>query len=566
MSNVDKAGGDNRAGRILRASAAVMLAHCILKIVSPLQYIFIFHVCDEVTRDLFVFAFEGVLGMLFLIGEESLGPAFLPVFMERLDKEDETSAWRFANTVLILQFLLIAGAVGLVCAMPERVVRLLTDWDQLPAADAVRYRELAPEYAKYLVLGLFGMSLGSTTYVMLNGYKRFFLAAFGDAALKLGIVVVLAASWAWGVNVNAREGVWVFAGGVWLGSALKLGSHLLGLRDKLGRFRAGFAWRGPALRKFALLLAPLLLGILLAKVRDIYINIDSLSALGKGVMSAANGGRKIYQTFAYVVPYAISIAMLPFLCEMVDRDEKERMGKLVTEASRLLVLLLAPLAALLVALSLPLARLLFQHGQCDYESCINAAVSNACVSLMLPFMALENIFMQVFFANRRTIFVTVIGLFFSLLGIAITYVCLGRLHMRGAEAVAAAALSFTVSRCLKTLTLGLYMRHFIPVFPPRATLAFLLRAALVAAGAGLCAWWLRYGYELAVAVPRVPPQGKGFVYLALRLAPELALAGLGGAAAGLGLAAALCRSELSLVKHWTLEKLRRRGLFGAGGK
>ena len=26
-----------------------------------------------------------------------------------------------------------------------------------------------------------GLALGSTTYVLLNGYKRFFLAAFGDA-------------------------------------------------------------------------------------------------------------------------------------------------------------------------------------------------------------------------------------------------------------------------------------------------------------------------------------------------------------------------------------------------
>jgi hypothetical protein len=32
-----------------------------------------------------------------------------------------------------------------------------------------------------------GLSLGSTTYVLLNGYKRFFLAAFGDAVWKFAV-------------------------------------------------------------------------------------------------------------------------------------------------------------------------------------------------------------------------------------------------------------------------------------------------------------------------------------------------------------------------------------------
>ena len=58
---------------------------------------------------------------------------------------------------------------------PDRVIGLLTAWDATGAASKV---SLARTALVWLAPALIGLSLGSTTYMLLNGYKRFFLAAF----------------------------------------------------------------------------------------------------------------------------------------------------------------------------------------------------------------------------------------------------------------------------------------------------------------------------------------------------------------------------------------------------
>ncbi len=545
-------GGERRSmsSRILRASFAVMLAHIILKLLSPIQYALIGHFCNDVTRDLFVFGFE-VLGMLFLVGEESLGPAFLPVFLERKHEDGEEAAWRFANTILTAQCVLIGAAVALVVAMPVRLVESLTTWGA-EGRNPV-YMALAPEYARYMVLALFGMSLGSTTYMLLNAYKRFFLAAFGDAVLKLGLVGALATGWALHMDINGGEALWVFTFGLVIGSVLKLGAHLVGLRGKLRFFRFRLDLHNPGLRKFLILVAPLLLGIVFAKIRDTYNNIVVLSYLSEGLLSASAFGRKIYQTLGFLVPYAVSIAMLPFLCEMVDRHQREELGATVTRSARLILLVFAPAAALVAALSLPITRVAFQGGQYTFGDCVNASVANACYSVVLPFAALETIFMQTFFANRRMISVTVIGLLFSGLSMAISWFFVVHLGYRETIAVAAVALAFTVSRVFKTVTLGAYMRRFAPVFPFRETAAYLLRLFIVSGAVGLVAWGARAMYERHVPIPT--EGGRWVIFRTV--GPELLTAGLAGTLVGLGLIYLLCREELFAIRDWTLARFHR---------
>ncbi len=528
-----------------------MIAHLSLKFVSIIQYQLVGQFCDDITRDLFIFAYEGVLGMLFLVGEESLGPAFLPVFMERMDKEGEESAWGFANTILVVQTVIIMLVVGLVAWQPQIVVGIVTKWRKTGVDP--EYMRMAPRYARYMVLGLFGMSLGSTTYMLLNGYKRFFLAAFGDAMLKLGIVIGLAVAWAWHAEIKGENALITFTLGVVLGSMFKLGTHLIGLRDKLRCLRLRCSWSNPGLRKFVLLIAPLLFGILFAKVRDIYVNIRMLSDLDPGLLSATAFGRKIFESIRYLLPYAVSIAMLPFFCEMVDQNKRDDLARLVTKSSRLILFMCMPVAALLAALSLPLARVLFQGGHYDFGDCLGASTANACYSLVLPFAALEAVFMQVFFANRRMISVVVIGLVFSSISILISYIGIDRMGFSGTAAVATVALAFTVSRTLKTICLGVLMRRFVPAFPLRETAGFIIRLLLVTIATGFGAWLVRIYYEHLVDIPM---EG-GRMAILPKVGPQLLISGLAGGIVCVGLMYLVCREELLLVADWVMARLRR---------
>jgi len=539
-----------QGSRILRAGALIALAHICLKFVSPLQYMLIGHLADEVTRDLFIFGFEGVLLMLFFVGEESLGPALLPVFMQEREDGGEKRAWQFANSILTAQFVLITLAVVVVAAFPHWLANL-TAWNE-PGRDP-RYMQLAPLYARYMVLGLFGLSLGSTTYMLLNGYKRFFLAAFGDAAVKIGLVMALSVAWLLHYRLDGQTAVLVFAVGCFFGSVLKLGTHLIGLRDKLTLIRPQLNWRSPACRQFMLLVAPLLAGIMFAKVRDIYNNILVLSVLPAGVMSATAFGRKIYESIRFLGPYSVSVAMLPFFCEMVARRQREQLGQMITHSSRLIVLMCMPLAALIVALSLPIARVLFQSGNYDYQACLQAAVANAGYTLVLPFAALECVFMQMFFADRRMLLVTSLGILFSFFSMLCSYIFVIHLGWRGLPAIAAVSLAFTLSRICKVAVLALLLRRQLPCFPAAATLAFLARIIVVSVAAGVGAWVMRLGYSQIVHVA----DDANRLTILLRVGPELVLGTLGGATVALLMLWWLCRAEMLELWQWFWARLQR---------
>ncbi len=546
------AGGGRHAGRhIIRAGILIMVAHGCMKLVSPVQYMLVGQLCDEVTRDLFVFGYEGLLLMLFFIGEEALGPAFLPVFMNEKEKENgEKKAWDFGNTILTIQFILITLVVGTVAIVPESVVKLLTAWEESDKAPV--YMEMAPVYARYMVLGLFGLSLGSTTYMLLNAYKRFFLAALGDALFKGGIVVALALAWALNFQVDGKQAVVVFVVGAVLGSLLKLGSHLAGLGRKVKFFRPRCNWRNPALRKFGLLVAPLIAGILFAKLRDTYNNILVLSVLEEGVMSATAFGRKIYQTLSFLGPYAVSIAMLPFFCEMVTRKEKDRLGAMVTTGSRLTLLMCSPLAIVFVALSLPVTQVLFQGGHYGFDSAVQAATANACYTLVLPFAALECIFMQTYFADRRMLLVTVIGIIFSALTIGISYLFVVHLGWRGLWAVAAVSLGFTLSKIAKVVTLGGVLKRFVPCFPPKETAVFGAKVLVVTLLTGMVAYGTYLAYIQVVPVPEVAER----LVVLRKVAPSLVISGVAAAAVCAGSAFLLCRDDVGLIVEWGRAKLR----------
>jgi murein biosynthesis integral membrane protein MurJ len=543
------------SSRILRAGAVVLLAHLLFKVLGLVQTRLVGTFTDDVTRDLFSVAFDNILMMIYLLSEESLGPALLPVFMEEKNKGRAEEAWRFASTVMTVQTALLLATALAVGLWPEFFVRAFTQWDE-PGVNPI-YMELGPRYARYMILGLFGMSLGSATYMLLNAHKRFFLAALGDAALKLGIIGALLAAWALRGTLDRETALVTLSAGVVLGSVFKIGTHLIGLGGEACRLRPRLDVTSPAFRRFLWLIAPLLVGIVFAKVRDVFNNTWVMSGIREaGFVAANNWGRKVFLAVGWIVPYALSIAMLPFFCEMVDRNAKEELGAMVTRSSRLIFLMCAPLAGIVVALSLPLAQFLFQAGKFTLEDARHVAVANACYSLVLPFYAVEYVLMQAFFSNRRMVSVTAIGMIFSALAMGLAYAGLASARAFGwapVTVLAAVALAFTVSRALKVVTLAGVTRRFLPVFPAGATLGFALRTALVAAGAGAAAFGVRRLYE--GLVPVASAEG---IWILLGAGGELALAGSLGAVVAAGLAWGLCREDARLVIAWGAERIRRR--------
>lgn len=480
------------ADRIVGAGLIVAAAHLFLKLAGLIQTVVATRLLDtDQYEAIFVVAFQGVILSLFLIGEEVIGPSFLPIFMREMDERDEKSAWSFANAFLTLQAAVLFVAIALVVCFPDTVIGIFTEWTR---EDRPTGYELLRTSLVWLAPSLFFLSIGSTTYMILNGYKRFFLAAFGDTSWKICVVIALLA----GMKLLGF-GHEALLFGLLVGSAAKLLTHLAGMLPKLRYCRPSLRWNSPAMRAVLLLMLPLIAGIVFAKFRDVFNNVRILTHIEeKGILQANDLGRKLYAAISWMVPYALQIALFPFLCELVDRRDTRKLGEVLTHSCRLLLSVFVPGSLILALLAPEIAAILFMGGETGAQVAHWSAISTACYLLVLPAAAVECVLMQGYFAHRKMTAVTAIGISCSLISVVISYIFIATLGVRAVTALQVVALGFVLSRCVKSVVLVLVLRRQVPMFPARETLVFLLRLTALGAATALAVWAARVGFAAGI--------------------------------------------------------------------
>lgn len=529
-------------GRVIRASLMVGLAHLLFKLAGFIQAMVLGrYLGDAHYAAIVAFAFENCIFAIFLIGEKSIGPAFLPLFVRQLDEKDESAAWNLANVVMTFQLFILLGIVFFLMRDPGSIVRLVMYWNPVDDPEKIR---LAEEAIVGLAPALICLSLGSTTYMILNGYKRFFLAACGDASWKLCVVVCAVVGM--GLLGMGYEAV-IF--GLVLGSVAKLVTHVIGLGRKAKGFRLSLSLSNPLVKTLLLLMLPLLIGAVFARVREVYTNVTLPSYLrDPGLLKALSIGRKPFTTVGWLVPYAISIAMFPFFCELVDRNDRDRFGQLLTQAGRMLLSIFVPLSLVALVLARPATFLLFHGGQFTTQTAEWTWIVMACYMLVFPAYALEYLLMQAFFAHRRMWIITFVGVFFSVLTMAASYVGVIRFGATGATALIVVTLAFVLGRSLKTGVLMVLLKRNVTFLPVRETAGFLVRVVAIGVVASGCAGVAVWGFEAFVSA------GYGKLVLLAKL-------GLGGSMAlgGFFLGTKLFRvKEPGMMIQWTMAKLRKR--------
>jgi hypothetical protein len=150
----------------------------------------------------------------------------------------------------------------------------------------------------------------------------------------------------------------------------------------------------------------------------------------------------------------------------------------------------------------PISAFIFLGGRADFQVVVTwTGLATACYILVLPAAAMECVLMQGFFADRKMISVTLIGVLASLLSVAVSLVFIVLLKVEATVALVVISLGFVASRCLKSVALAVYLRRSVPMFPLGETLSFACRIALVGAVVALAT------YGTGRGVSRVFPDG-----------------------------------------------------------
>ena len=411
--------------------------------------------------------------------EKVVNPTVLPCFIGAMKTDGEERAWRFLSTALWLTVLSLLIVSPLVYFLMPQIVWLYSQ--KMP----LEQRELTVAIARLMLCGLSFLGISSLTYVILNGYKRFFSAALGDALWKMG--ALLGGGVAIAQQLDKVASIYVIAWGFVLGSLFKLAPHVIALRGKWHLLRPRIDWSDPLVKKMCWLAVPLLVGIVVSEGRDVFIKrlADSPLITVEGSRTALSFSRTIGDAFLQIFPYALSIGIFPYLADLAHNKDKQPLTDTLVGALRVCFFAFAPITMMLIALCFPLLRAVWESGQFSRADTMVLALPFIFYALGLIGFASEMMLNQTFYAMTNVWAPTAVGLFTTVLW------CVGAhwgVALGGGLAALAAAES--LAKSFKCLVLWFLLKRNLGSVRAKENLLFAVKVLGASAIAAAVAYFL----------------------------------------------------------------------------
>ncbi|MDX1692005.1 MAG: murein biosynthesis integral membrane protein MurJ, partial [Acidimicrobiia bacterium] len=336
--------------------------------------------------------------LFYLLAGAYMAITLIPILSRRFAAGDEEDAWRAFWAVA--RPLAIGSTILVVVAMPlvEPVLRLVepgfTD-DQV--ANAARLTRIVLPAQVFFILG---QLLTSVQFAR----ERFLVPTLGPILYNVGIIVggLLGAlggeatpdGFAWGALGGAIVGT--FALQAW-------GAWRAGLRFPTGSIR-----RHPAVKRYFALAIPLMLGQSLV-VLDEQLGRTFGSLVEDGGISWLTFGRQTMLVPVGVIAQAAGVATYPFLARLVAEGRHRDMARAVTRALRWVVTFSLAAVAGMMALAIPIVRVLYEHGEFDAMDTVATAGTVVFFSLGIPLWGMQQLLARGFYAREEMWVPVVIG-------------------------------------------------------------------------------------------------------------------------------------------------------------
>ena len=390
---------EDRQRRRLSANTAIFAAATALSRVVGLVREVIAAYFFGTTRTFSAFAVASQIPNLManLFAQAALSAAFVPVFTELLQQGRKREAFRLATTLfwIVMLVLGIITAFGIVLAGP--VLSLYGDIAGAQNFDVHAATVMTQiMFPVVLLLGLSGVLTG-----ILQSYDEFTIPALAPVVWNIVIIVltIVLLHHSGGQGVYGYAIAWLFATIVQfalIASALRRIDYRLGFEVN---------WHDPRIREVFMLMLPVTIGLGI-------INLDALinSSMGALVVThphPAEGPAAIrYAFLLYMMPQgvfsvAVSTVLFPTLSRQAARRAPAEMRSTLGNGMRQILLLLIPSAAGLLALSIPITRLIFERHAFGPESLALTSKALYWFAFSLPFAGLNLLMTRTFFALKR---------------------------------------------------------------------------------------------------------------------------------------------------------------------
>lgn len=355
-----------------------------------------------IDTDSFKLAFSVPDLIFMLIAGGGLSTAFIPVFSEFLHTNREEEAWKAFNVVTTISSIIAVVLIAVAWIIAPQVLIFMSEGKHNLNMEKTIFmsRVMLPTQFSFLV--------GSVVLGTLYARQRFVAPGLAPNIYNVGIIV--------GAFIGPIIGIGIvgMSWGALVGGTL--GSLVLPLIVMIrlgGRYRPSLDIHAPGVKKFFILLLPVILGFSLPGVCSLITN-KFASFYGEGINTVLSNSSNLMQAPLGIFGHSLALAAFPVLSQFFAQNRMDLYRKEVSRTIRTVIYLSAPASALLFALAPQIIDILYRHGTASHDAVSLHNLDNTAISLrvfafgIIPW-CIQPILMRGFFSLHKTLKPVVLG-------------------------------------------------------------------------------------------------------------------------------------------------------------
>jgi putative peptidoglycan lipid II flippase len=356
--------------------------------------------------------------MLFeLLAGGVLSSVFIPLFMERMQRDGEDDAWRFASYVLNI-IVIGLGALALVATVwPTPFVRSQTL--TIPAEQAT----LAIWFFRFFAVQIIFYGMGLVFTGVLNSYRHFVAPAVAPIFNNLVVTATLLGFYVPFRESNPSLALTGLAVGTTLGVVVMAAVQLPTLARLGIRYTPRIDWRHPGLVAVGGKMVPILVYVV-TNLFAVTVRTNVAVATAEGGQAALRYAWQFYQLPYGIFAVSLATAIFPELAERANARDMPAFRAMFARGMRGTIVLMLPLSALLVALATPVITL-YRAGRFTAEDVPVVAGVLAWWAAGLLFFAVQQYLLKSFYSLQDALTPTYLNIGATALHVSL-YVLLAR--------------------------------------------------------------------------------------------------------------------------------------------
>jgi putative peptidoglycan lipid II flippase len=280
----------------------------------------------------------------------------MPVFTSYIAKDDEENGWKAANTfiTIAIMFILAFNVFGMIFA------KYLIPFVAAGVMDDPKKYQLTIELTRIMLPAVTFTVIAGLLRGILNSYKMFRASAFGPVFYNIGFIIGALA-------LSKSYGIYGLAIGVIIGALMNALIQVPGFLKVGGKFTLKLDLKNPGYKRMLYLMGPSIVGLAFVRI-NLIVNQNIASFLDTGSITSLRFAQRIMLLPVGIFAASISTTIFPTMSQLIARKEIEKFRDTFSLGLRILTFISIPSSIGLIALNVPVVRLLFNHGQFGEQS------------------------------------------------------------------------------------------------------------------------------------------------------------------------------------------------------